>query len=137
MPGESPPLGIDDALPPMKKTRSLESVTVPELPYPTDDILDEVCKAVVAPTSIHPHRELEDAITKLASTRLRDHPTIPPLALSEEVDAGEAWPHAFCAFSGCLWTARKGTEDDLLQHLHEQHGSDLDPLANLLWKWPS
>ena len=132
LPDELPPLGIDDSLPPMKNTKSLESVAAPELPYCTDDILEEVCKAVVAPTSTHPHRELEDAITNLASTRLRDRPTIPPLALPEEVDAGEAWPHAFCAFSGCLWTARKGTEADLLRHLHEQHGSDLEPLAALL-----
>ena len=132
LPDGLPPLEVYDALPPIEMTKSLESITVSELPYRTDDLLDEVCKAVVAPTSSHPHRELEDAITKLASTRLRDHPTIPPLALPEEVDAGKAWPHAFCAFSGCVWTARKGTEDDLLQHLHEQHGSDLDPLAALL-----
>ncbi|CAE7555755.1 pfh1 [Symbiodinium sp. CCMP2592] len=133
LPGELPPLESGDALPPIKKTRSAESVLAPEAPDPAEDILDEVCKAIVAPASTHPHRQMEDAITKLATTRLRDHPTLPPLALPEEVDAGEAWPHAFCAFSGCLWTARTGTEDDLLQHLHEQHGPDLDPLANLLW----
>eukprot|EP00439_Symbiodinium_sp_Y106_P080449 s519_g19.t1 len=57
------------------------------------DILDEVCKAVVAPASTHPHRQMEDAITKLASTRLRDHPTLPPLALPEEVCDMPEGPH--------------------------------------------
>ncbi|CAE7591620.1 RRM3, partial [Symbiodinium sp. CCMP2592] len=64
-PQEMHPQDIDGSLLPMKKTRSMESITSPELPGSTDDILEEVCQAVVAPTSTHPHRQMEDAITKL------------------------------------------------------------------------
>ncbi|CAE7380631.1 anks1b, partial [Symbiodinium sp. CCMP2592] len=70
LPGELPPLESGDALPPIKKTRSAESVLAPEAPDPAEDILDEVCKAIVAPASTHPHRQMEDAITKLGGKKM-------------------------------------------------------------------
>ena len=75
-----------------------------------EDVMDEVSRASVAATSDHPHRELEDAIKQLAEMRIREKPTLPPLASSEDVDVGAAWPHAFCAFSGCMWTCQSGNE---------------------------
>ena len=57
LPDELPPLESDAALPPMKKSRSADSVVAPEAPNRAEDILDEVCKAVVAPASTHPHRQ--------------------------------------------------------------------------------
>ena len=97
-----------------------------------EDVLEEVSRAAVAAASDHPHRALEDAIKSLADGRIRDEPTIPPLASRRDVDAGEAWPHAFCAFSGCIWSSRTGGEEDLELHLADQHASDLLPLATLL-----
>ena len=42
---------------PDEKSRSADSVVAPEAPNRAEDILDEVCKAVVAPASTHPHRQ--------------------------------------------------------------------------------
>ena len=57
-----------------------------------EDVMDEVSRASVAATSDHPYRELEDAIKQLADMRIREKPTLPPLASSEDADVGAAWP---------------------------------------------
>ena len=49
------------------------------------------------------------AAAKLAATRLRDHPTVPPGASLADVDAGDLWPQVFCAFEGCMWERRCGS----------------------------
>lgn len=59
---------------------------------------------------------------------LRAEPTVPPGRLAAEADAGELWPQIFCAFRGCDWELRAGTEDDLLEHLRTQHTTELQPL---------
>ena len=111
----------EDSSPPPKKARvdRQESETsevdlIEEELDPTkaelEDVMDEVSRASVAAASDHPHRELEDAIKQLAEMRIREKPTLPPLASSEDVDIGAAWPHTFCAFSGCVWTCRSGNE---------------------------
>ena len=66
---------------------------------------------------------------ELATTRLRDHPTIPPSASCHHVNTGELWPRAFCGFNGCRWEERYGTDSDLDIHLHEEHGEELRPIA--------
>ena len=111
----------EDSSPPSKKARvgRQESETsevdlIEDELDPTkaelEDVMDEVSRASVAATSDHPHRELEDAIKHLAEMRIHEKPTLPPLASSEDVDVGAAWPHTFCAFSGCMWTCQSGNE---------------------------
>ena len=60
---------------------------------------------------------------------LRPHPTIPRSASPDAVDAGECWPHAFCAFEGCMWEDRFGTEAQLQEHLREKHAHVLEPIC--------
>lgn len=64
----------------------------------------------------------------LAAAKLREHPTIPPDTDPAAVDGGELWPRAFCAFDGCAWQERLGTEELLEEHLREAHGDDLEPI---------
>ena len=66
---------------------------------------------------------------ELAQEKLREHPTIPPLASLENASVGLSWPRAFCAFQGCTWTSFDGGEDELAAHLDELHGADLQPIA--------
>ena len=68
----------------------------------------------------------------LAATRLREHPTIPPSATPDAVDAGEAWPAAFCAFQGCRWEEFDGDEAELERHLREKHGEELEPICQCM-----
>ena len=68
-------------------------------------------------------------IQELASTRLREYPTLPADDKLTSVDRGELWPQVFCAFRGCNWAATDGNEGQLHDHLHAQHGSDLSPIA--------
>ena len=44
-------------------------------------------------------------------------------------DRGELWPRVFCAFVGCNWAVTDGTEGQLHDHLHAEHGGDLSPIA--------
>ena len=69
---------------------------------------------------------------ELAATRLRDHPTVPPSASLADADAGELWPQVFCAFEGCMWERRFGSEDMLHEHLQEEHLPDLERLCSLM-----
>ena len=122
--------------PPPKKARVDQESEAADEVDPTEaeleDVMEEVSRAAVAATSDHPHRELENAIKQLADTRIRDKPTLPRLASNDDADSGAAWPHAFCAFRGCMWTCCNGTEEDLQQHLADQHAAELQPLAELL-----
>ena len=126
MPDELSPVGIDDSLPTMKTTRSLESVAALELPYARTTSWRRCAKRS---WRRHPLIRVANWRMPLRTWHRSGFGTAPQ---SHPVDADEAWPHACCAFSGCLWTARKGTEEDLLRRLQEQHGSDLEPLAALL-----
>ena len=65
----------------------------------------------------------------LAAARLRAHPTIPPSASLATVDHGELWPRAFCAFERCMWEEDFGTEEQLDEHLREEHAADLQPIC--------
>ena len=65
-------------------------------------------------------------------TRLRDQPTVPPSASLDDVNAGELWPGAFCAFKGCTWEERHGTDKELDLHLHEEHKEELQSIAEHL-----
>lgn len=47
----------------------------------------------------------------------------------DDVDKGELWPRAFCAFAGCGWASMHGNEKDLHNHLKEEHAADLAPIA--------
>ena len=67
---------------------------------------------------------------ELATTRLRDHPTVPPSASLDNVNAGELWPEAFCGFKGCMWEMPHGTDSDLDIHLHAKHSEELQPIAD-------
>ena len=102
------------------------------LPGLEDDILEDVRNAKVAANSTHPHRILEDKITELAAAKLRENPTVPPGRPIEAVDAGELWPRMFCAFKDCAWQSHSGTEQDLEQHLRQEHGDELLPLTRHL-----
>ena len=65
--------------------------------------------------AIHPFDQ------ELALDKLRKHPTIPPGAVDEEIEAasdrlkpvdeGHLWPRVFCAFKGCNWTSDVGDEE--------------------------
>ena len=66
---------------------------------------------------------------ELADRDLRDQPTIPPSASLDNVNAGELWPGAFCAFKGCGWEAMDGTDELLDLHLHEEHAAKLEPIV--------
>ena len=102
------------------------------LPGLEDDVLEEARKAKVAERSTHPHRMLEDKIAELATAQLRENPTVPPGRPIEAVDAGELWPRMFCAFKDCAWQAHSGTEQDLEQHLRQEHSKELLPLTKHL-----
>jgi hypothetical protein len=65
----------------------------------------------------------------LAATRLREHPTIPPSVEPAAAEHGELWPRAFCAFQGCMWEERIGTEAELEEHLREEHLAELEPIC--------
>ena len=68
-------------------------------------------------------------VQELATTLLREHPTIPPRAALDDVDAGANWPAAFCAFTGCMWEEQNGTEGELEHHLRKEHGEELLPIC--------
>ena len=70
-----------------------------------------------------------NALQDLAATELREHPTIPPTAEPAAADHGELWPRVFCAFKGCMWEERFGTEEDLEDHLREEHLEALEPIC--------
>ena len=61
--------------------------------------------------------------------RLRAHPTIPPSASLANVDHGELWPRDFCAFEGCMWEEDFGTEEQLKEHLQQEHAAELRPIC--------
>ncbi|CAE7250581.1 pfh1, partial [Symbiodinium natans] len=94
-------------------------------------VLEELSLCQIAAESSHPHRPLEDGLRKLAG-ELRDFPTLPPGASVHSLDAGEAWPHVFCAFQECTWSCERGGERELTQHLRHSHLSQLEPLLKLL-----
>ena len=68
-------------------------------------------------------------VQELAATCLREHPTIPPRAALDDVNAGSNWPAAFCAFAGCMWEEQNGTEDELEYHLQKEHAEELLPIC--------
>ena len=105
---------------------------VPDAMMAKQGVLAELSLYNVAEQSSHPHQRLEDLLSKLAAQRLRDSPTLPPHASSASLDAGEAWPRIFCAFNDCAWCSEHGDEEELLQHLHQHHLPQLEPLLQLL-----
>ena len=66
----------------------------------------------------------------LASRQLRENPTIPPGVEPTAVNDGELWPRAFCAFKGCMWEERFGTDRDLDEHLRQEHLGALQPICD-------
>ena len=69
---------------------------------------------------------------ELAAKKLREHPTVPPSSTVEAVDSGELWPRAFCAFEGCMWEEKFGTEELLQEHLCAKHADDLQPVCECM-----
>ena len=65
----------------------------------------------------------------LAARRLREHPTVPPHASVDAVNADELWPRVFCAFNGCAWAELCGTEEQLEEHLRQEHAAELAPIC--------
>ncbi|CAE7459445.1 pfh1, partial [Symbiodinium microadriaticum] len=90
---------------------ALVSGEVPDAMMAKQGVLAELSLYNVAEQSSHPHRRLEDLLSKLAAQRLRDSPTLPPHASSASVDAGEAAEALICFSCACIHTRVAETED--------------------------
>ncbi|CAE7431406.1 anks1b [Symbiodinium sp. CCMP2592] len=118
-----------------RKTPSKPATRPPE-PEAQDEpnLLEELTSMPVAPDSSHPRRKLEEALRHLAHTQLRAQPLIPPGARPEDLDRGEPWPGQFCAFQSCNWSLLTGTEQELREHVQQEHATALQSVAQHLPK---
>ncbi|CAE7407650.1 anks1b [Symbiodinium sp. CCMP2592] len=118
-----------------RKTPSKPTTRPPE-PEAQDEpnLLEELTSMPVAPDSSHPRRKLEEALRHLAHTQLRAQPLIPPGAKPEDLDRGEPWPGQFCAFQSCNWSLLTGTEQELREHVQQEHATALQSVAQHLPK---
>eukprot|EP00435_Cladocopium_sp_Y103_P028722 s3575_g7.t1 len=69
---------------------------------------------------------LMDALLNIPVTDSSSHPHRQAVAAA---DAGRLWPNVFCAFKGCRWAESFGTEEQLKQHLEEEHKTELEAIA--------
>ena len=109
---------------------------IPDTGVPSD-VRCYSLKSMCVTTSPDPRAQLHHTLQQLSKS-IREHPTVPCDRQDFEQPCRDAFddnvavilPRKHCAFRGCDW--RGSCDDELLEHLRENHKAELQPAIHLL-----